>query len=111
MKPLYSKNKDYIKTNSSFSLTFSFQVLNNGFGGLLKTFNFEPYLKNITCATLILVGEKDWINDPIHLQQVATIIPNVRLEILKDFAHFVAIDQHELHINLIRMFLQNSSGS
>lgn len=101
MKPLYSKNNDFIKTNNGNGPIFSFQVLNNGFGNFLRKFDFENSLEKISCETLILVGEDDWINDPIHLQLSAERIPNARLEILKDCAHFVAIDQHETYIKLI----------
>jgi proline iminopeptidase len=108
MRPLYSTNKDFINSNSNNGPTFSFQILNNGFSGFLKEFNFEPYLGKIVCPALILGGEDDWINDPVHLRYAAENIPNARLEILKDCAHFVAIDRHETYINLIRSFLQNN---
>jgi proline iminopeptidase len=111
MKPLYSNNKDFINANSGNTPTFSYQVLNNGFGGFLKKFNFDSSLNKITCQTLILVGEDDWINDPVHLRYAAQHIPNARIEVLKDCAHFVAIDQHEKYIDLIKTTLVSTLTS
>lgn len=109
MKPLYSNNVDFINKNSDNGPTFSYQILNEGFGGFLRKFNFESSLDKITCETLILVGEDDWINDPIHLKFAAERIPNARLNVLKDCAHFVAIDSHETYIKLITDMLTNTS--
>lgn len=105
MKSLYSKNQNFINQPPRSGTPFSYEVLNLGFGQFLQNFDFEPNLKNITSPTLILVGEEDWVNDPIHLRKVANQITGSHLEILKDCGHFVAIDQNEIYINLIKEFI------
>lgn len=104
MKPLYSKNEAFNKTNTK-GPSFSYEVLNLGFGNFLKNFNFESDLKKINCETMIIVGESDWINDPTHLKIFAQNTMNTKLNILKSCGHFVAIDQHEEYIKLIKEFL------
>jgi len=104
MKPLYSKNEAF-NNSSSKGLSFSYKVLNYGFGDFLRKFDFEADLNKITCRTLILVGESDWINDPVHLELFASKTPNSKLIILKNCGHFVAIDRNDEYIRLIKEFM------
>ena len=106
MRPLYCKNEKFNKTNSK-GPSFSYEVLNNGFGNFLRKFDFEADLHKISCETLILVGESDWVNDPTHLQKAYNEIEDAQLNILKDCGHFVAIDRHEEYIKLIKEFIKD----
>jgi len=103
MRPLYSVTP--LPANApAKGPTFSYQVLNLGFGDFLQKFDFEIELGKITCNVLIMVGESDWINDPVHLQNFAEKVPSTQLNILENCGHFVAIDRHEEYLKLIKEF-------
>ena len=106
---MYSNNEKFINTVSGKGPSFSYQVLNYGFGLFLRNFNFESVVHQINCEILILVGEDDWINEPSHLIKLASLAPKAKLEILKNCGHFVAIDQHEKYIELIINTAKNIS--
>jgi proline iminopeptidase len=110
MKSMYSKNSDFINSTkmSKDGPSFSYKVLNLGFGDFLRHFDYEADLGKISCKTLIIVGKDDWINDPSQLKIVASKIPDAKLEILDNCGHFVAIDQHQRYINLIKNVISTS---
>jgi len=88
------------------NVPYNIAITNFGFSDFLKKFNFEPYLKNITCKTLILVGQYDWINDPIHAKYMADHIPNAQLVIFDQCGHFVWEDQREKFFNILDEYLK-----
>jgi proline iminopeptidase len=53
------------------SQRFSFEALNEGFRTQFGKFNYTKQLNNIQCPTLILVGEDDWITDPMYSKKMA----------------------------------------
>lgn len=104
MKSMYSMNSDFINSTTMGKSvpSFSYKVLNLGFGDFLRHFDYEAELNKISCKTLIIVGKDDWINDPSQLKIVASKISDAKLEVLDNCGHFVAIDQHQRYINLIK---------
>lgn len=107
MEPLYSL-KSKKKGKAIFSKTpteWSCQALNQGFGGFLRTFDYLPQLKRITCKTLILAGENDWICSPNQSKLLAKHIPHSKLHILKRCGHSLAVDAKRQYLKLIREFL------
>jgi proline iminopeptidase len=107
MQSLYSttikKNKKQLNERARFP--FSYQALNEGFGGFLRHFDFIPKLKRITCPTLILAGDKDWICPLNQSKIIAKHIPHATLKIFKNCGHALAIDAHKKYITAIKKFL------
>ncbi len=56
---------------------------------ILPNYNIEDKLGLITVKTLLLAGEKDWINDVRYAHQMADKIPDARLVVFPDSGHFV----------------------
>lgn len=107
MDPLYSVTaKRKKKTGFAKSPTvWSVEAINQGFSTFLKTFDFIPHLKKITCPTLVLAGEKDWICRPSQSKIIAKHIARARLKIFKNCAHAVAVDAHRQYIKMVKKFL------
>ncbi len=95
-KPVFAKSKTI----------WSHEALNQGFGGFLRKFDFIPHLKKITCPTLILAGEQDWICSPNQSKIMAKHIPHSQLKIFKNCGHVIAVDAHKNYINTIKGFLR-----
>lgn len=95
-KKVYAKSKTI----------WSHDALNEGFGGFLRHFNFIPSLKKITCPTLVLAGQQDWICNPSQSKIIADKIPNAELKIYKNSGHAVAVDAHKQYIRDIKKFLR-----
>lgn len=87
------------------NIPYNIEITNFGFGNFLRKFNFEAALKNITCETLIIVGEQDWINDPVHAKYMADNIPHAQLIVLNNCGHFVWVDQRESFFMALNDFL------
>jgi proline iminopeptidase len=108
MESLYTKAKSKrTKNNLSKSKTqWSYEALNEGFGNFLKHFDYISKLKKITCPTLVLAGEKDWICRPAQSKIIAKNIPQAKLKIFKNAGHTIAVDVHEEYIKIIKRFLK-----
>jgi proline iminopeptidase len=113
MEPLYStKMQKNAKNSYTKSKTvWSLDAINEGFGGFLRTYDFIPHLSKITCPTLVIAGEKDWICPPEQSRIIARHIPNSKLKILKNSSHAVAVDAHKTYIKLISDFLRGKKTS
>lgn len=86
-------------------ITWSHDALNEGFTGSLRTFDFIPKLKKITCPTLILAGDQDWICNPSQSKIIAKHIKNSKLKIFKKCGHALAVDAHAQYIKTVTKFL------
>lgn len=67
--------------------------------------DFSNNLKNISCPTLVLCGEKDKTNKGA-CENAAKFIPDARLEIIKNAGHEVNVDSPEDLANLIQSFFK-----
>ena len=111
MDPLYSvKARISCQRNyrSSDKLSWSYQALNKGFSGFLRTFDFIPYLKKIKKPTLILAGKEDWICTPEQSKIMAKNIPNSKVKIFKNCSHAISYDVHDQYIKVIKNFIKSS---
>jgi proline iminopeptidase len=113
MQPLYSMTAKLtpkkVSTKSQYHSDYAVEALNEGFGKFLRHFDFIPKLHKITCPTLVLGGDKDWICRPAQSQLMAEKIPHATLKIFKNCGHSIAIDAHEKYIKIIKLFLQGST--
>jgi proline iminopeptidase len=108
MDTLYSTttHKNRHHAFSKLKTVWSHEAVNEGFKNFLRHFNFIPKLKKITCPTLVLAGEKDWICSPAQSKIIAKNIPNAKLKIFKNCGHSVAVDAHDEYIKAIKNFIR-----
>lgn len=108
MDSIYSTTaKKNAKKNFSKSKTiWSHEALNQGFGDFLRNFDLIPKLKKITCPTLVLAGQNDWICSPKQSKIIAQHIPKAQLKIFKKCGHALAVDAHDKYIKSIKDFLK-----
>lgn len=107
MEPLYSTySAPTQKSNWQKKLrNFSFEACNLGFSTFLRTFDYESQLPKITCPTLILAGDQDWISDAKYGQLMANHIPHSLLKIFANAGHALETDVPEAYFQAIKDFL------
>ena len=101
IKARKNQKKSYRATKS----VFSHDALNEGFSGFLRQFDFIPKLKKITCPTLVLAGQDDWICRPNQAKTLASHIPHAQLKIFRHCGHALAVDAHDKYIKTVQKFL------
>src|SRR3990167_3697781 len=89
----------------------SYKVLNAGFGDFLHHFNYIPKLKKITCPTLILSGQNDWVCSPKQSHIIHENIPNSKLKIFKKCGHALTTDANDRYIKDVKLFLTQKNDS
>lgn len=110
--PLYSR---HLKTKleayllAYYAKNFCFEAANLGFTDFLRNFDFEPDLHKITCETLILAGEDDWINDIRHIRTMAERIPNNIFKVFTDAGHSIELDVGKPYFDEIRQFISQEA--
>ncbi|HCI78993.1 MAG TPA: alpha/beta hydrolase [Ktedonobacter sp.] len=62
-------------------------------------------LPDITCPTLIVVGEQDAITPPSVAQDYASKIPNAQLKVIPQAGHLSTIEQPEAYLEQVKHFL------
>lgn len=70
------------------------------------TWSLIPYIKNITTKTLVIQGELDEYNDPIHSRTISENIINSELLIIPNSGHFPHRQDKDLVINKISNFIR-----
>ncbi|MFJ1267628.1 alpha/beta fold hydrolase [Legionella lytica] len=85
---------------------FSCESLNQGFGGFLRTFNYEERLHEVGCNTLILVGDEDWVTDKKHSELMASKIPNTQFIMFPNADHSMESDVPQEFFSSIETFLK-----
>ena len=86
-------------------IPFNLKLLNYAVKHYMFTFNFEDDLHKITCPTLVLAGEKDWICDPIFSERIAERIPNSKLIIYPETGHMINIERFPETISALNEFV------
>jgi proline iminopeptidase len=106
MWPLYSGKYDPAKANARWGKAImSYEAINEGFGGFLRTYDVRDQLHKITCPTLIICGRHDWICPPDQSEAIKAGIPRADLRIFEESGHTVAADETEAFLDVIRGFL------
>lgn len=106
MESIYSVAKNRKKAYHKAKTIWSHQALNEGFGNFLRHYDFISKLKKITCPTLILAGQEDWICPPSQAIIMANKISHAKLKIFKKCGHSIAVDAHDRYIKLVNAFLK-----
>lgn len=108
MDPLYSttmkKNPQPFYRKSK--TIWSHEALNQGFINLSREYNLISQLKKITCPTLILAGQHDWICSPAQSKIMKTHIKHATLKIFRNSGHAIAVDAHKQYIKTIKDFFK-----
>ena len=109
MAPLYSwKKRNNKPVNSPEAVyPYSFAALNEGFRSKIWKFDFTNQLSNVTCPTIILVGDEDWITSPVYSKQLHNGIPNSVLIMFEKSDHKMESDVPEQFFGAIRNFVKN----
>ncbi|WNC13838.1 alpha/beta fold hydrolase [Brevibacillus brevis] len=84
----------------------SYQALNAGFGGFLKTFDLREQLPAISAPTLVMGARHDWITPVEDSEQIASLIPESELVIFENSSHSVIKDEHELYVSVVLDFVR-----
>lgn len=107
MASMYSWKTRHQESVSKPSPTqrFSFEALNAGFKNKFGQFDHRKTLKTIDTPTLILVGEEDWITDPIYSKEMAEKIPKAQFHCFEHADHAMELDVPDLFFSTIRDFI------
>lgn len=87
------------------SLSFAYEVLNEGFRNSLWHFDFEKQLNSVKCPTLILVGREDWITQCQYSELMAQKIPDSKIVIFENASHSMEVDIDEPYFKKIADFI------
>ncbi|MDB6002940.1 MAG: alpha/beta fold hydrolase [Rhizobacter sp.] len=68
--------------------------------------DFAGKLEDITAPTLVLVGEHDTTTPPVLSEELARVIPNAELEIIRDSGHLTNVEQPDAFNQRLWVFLQ-----
>ena len=106
MSPLYSLSSDPGTFEENWDIGIrNFEQLNRGFGGFLRTFDYTDQLSRITCPSLVMAGQHDWICPPNHSRLIAEKIPGAQLKVFARSSHSIAADEPEAFLAAVRGFL------
>ena len=73
--------------------------------GMAQRHDSTNLLQDITCSTLILVGEQDAITPPATAQDYASKIPNAQFAVIPRAGHLSNVEQPEAYLEQMRRFL------
>jgi len=69
--------------------------------------NSVPMLGNITCPTLVVVGDEDQLTPPELAREMAAGIPDAQLEVIKDCGHMSTMEKPDRLTRLLQEWLVN----
>lgn len=87
------------------NIAFNAELFNLGFSKFLREFDYRPKLSQVTCQTLIIAGDGDWICDINQAKSIHHGISGSKLIIYQDCKHMIWIDQREKFLHDITDFL------
>ena len=108
MDSMYSwkKRHNIPASRPAADYAFSYEPLNQGFGGFLRTFDYVDRLHEVACKTLILVGEEDWVTDKKHSDLMASKIPDNEYIVFPNSDHSMESDVPEAFFSSIKSFVK-----
>ena len=71
----------------------------------LATMDLRPQLQQLTMPVLVLVGEQDEATPPAMSEELAKLLPNAKLTILKGLAHVPQLQDPQLFLKEISEFI------
>ncbi|KTD17773.1 alpha/beta fold hydrolase [Legionella jordanis] len=103
----YRKRNNLAVNRPAAEYSFAFEPLNEGFKGFLRTFDFENRLHEVSCKTLILVGEEDWVTDKKHSELMASRIPDNQFIVFPHSDHSMESDVPDEFFSSIQSFVKS----
>ncbi|WP_289137141.1 alpha/beta fold hydrolase [uncultured Brevibacillus sp.] len=113
MAPLYSTTHNPTPTDAERQsvqdararANRSYQALNEGFGGFLRTFDLREQLPAIQAPALVMGARHDWITPVEDSVEIAGLIPQSELVIFEQSSHSVVKDEHAYYISTVKDFV------
>ena len=113
MAPLYSTTHNPTPTEAERQIAQdararanrSYQALNEGFGGFLRTFDLREQLPSIQAPTLVMGARHDWITPVEDSEEIAGLIPQSELVIFEQSSHSVVKDEYAHYISIVKDFV------
>ncbi len=108
MGSFYSKSPELDSNSPWYKANFNHEAFNCGFGlnGFLHSFDYTDSLAKITCPTLVMIGEEDWIFPVEYSKVLAQKIPQAQLKIFPNCGHTLATDANQQYLAEMREFLR-----
>jgi proline iminopeptidase len=78
-------------------------------GGLYQTIDLRPMLGRISCPTLVIAGELDFISGPHQARPIASSIRGARLLEIPDCGHFMSVEAPAVYREAVLEFLSAAS--
>jgi pimeloyl-ACP methyl ester carboxylesterase len=78
-------------------------------GGLYQTIDLRPLLSRISCPTLVIAGEQDFISGPHQARPIASAIRGARLLEIPDCGHFMSVEAPAPYRTAVLDFLSAAS--
>jgi proline iminopeptidase len=108
--PLYTAHPDRMDVRAALeamraSLTADLAAVKAWESGLYQTIDLRPQLGKITCPTLIIAGELDFICGPAQAEPIAQAITDVRLEVIPDCGHIPSVERPDEYRKRVIRFL------
>ena len=72
---------------------------------IFQTFDMRPSLPAITCPTLVITGDDDFICGPICSEEICSGVPAARLVIVADAGHMTFVEQPQAFHDEVADFL------
>lgn len=89
------------------SIPYNTDLVNYAFRGFLLEFDYRKLLKRVKIPTLIFSGKNDWITDIEQAELLHSGINGSTLISFDECGHFPWIDQKELFLSNLRLFLSS----
>ncbi|HSU79628.1 MAG TPA: alpha/beta hydrolase, partial [Candidatus Angelobacter sp.] len=105
LAPMYAVTHDP-NTKSKRKGKYSFEALNEGFGGFLRTYDVTSDIQHLTVPALIIGAQHDWITPVKHSYWMAKLIPNNEFVVLENSSHSVFKDEGDRTRDILIDFLK-----
>lgn len=96
--------EDFMEDNTEYIESLPAHVYR--YSKYYRDYDASTLLKEIKCPTLIVVGEDDKVTPPDYSREIAELIPQSKLVIVKDAGHLVLYEKAEEINRLIEEFIE-----
>jgi pimeloyl-ACP methyl ester carboxylesterase len=73
---------------------------------ILNRIDSRPFLKNITCPTLVVGGKQDAITPPEIVREIADGVAGAHFEMIEECGHLSPLEQPQIVNDLMRLWLK-----
>ncbi len=96
--------EDFMEDNTEYIESLPAHVYR--YSKYYRDYDASTLLKEIKCPTLIVVGEDDKVTPPDYSREIAELIPQSKLVVVKDAGHLVLYEKAEEINRLIEEFIK-----